>query len=54
MITTRAGLTNQSRKPSFVFNLVCMVAYLLELVYFDDKYAPEDYVSNSWLSMLYA
>ena len=47
MIATRTGvLTNPSRLPSPIFNLVYTVACLLESDYCKDKYHSNDVVSN--------
>ena len=47
MIATRTGvLTNASRLPSPIFNVVYTVACLLESDYSKDKYGLDDMVSN--------
>ena len=46
-IATRTGvLTNPSRLPSPIFNLVYIVACLLESDYGKDKYGSDDMVSK--------
>ena len=47
MVKTRTGsLTNPSRLPSPIFNLVSTVSFLLESDYCNDEYAPDDMISN--------